>query len=78
MDEQLALKIWNNLKLKQENILQFLIQLVENESPSLNIEAQFTIFELLKKKLKALNYFVFHVPGTKNRWLSIRPSFTKR
>ena len=74
MDEQLALKIWNNLKLKQENILQFLIQLVENESPSLNIEAQFTIFELLKKKLKALNYFVFHVPGTKTGgYLYARP-----
>ncbi len=74
MDEQLALKIWNNLKLKQENIFQFLIQLVENESPSLNIEAQFTIFELLKKKLKALNYFVFHVPGTKTGgYLYARP-----
>ena len=63
MDERLALKIWDHLKIEQENILQFLIQLVENESPSLNIEAQFNVFDLLKKKLEELNYFVLHVPG---------------
>jgi len=74
MNEQLALKIWDNLKLKQENILQFLIQLVEKESPSSNIEAQFKIFELLKKKLEALNYFVLHVPGkTTGGYLYARP-----
>ena len=74
MDERLALKIWDHLKIEQENILQFLIQLVENESPSLNIEAQFKVFALLKKKLEELNYFVLHVPGIKTGgYLYARP-----
>lgn len=74
MDERLALKIWDHLKIKQENILQFLIQLVENESPSLNIEAQLNVFNLLIKKLEALNYFVLHVPGIKTGgYLYARP-----
>lgn len=74
MNEKLALKIWDHLILKQENIFQFLIQLVENESPSLNIEAQLKIFDFLRKKLESLSYFVLHVPGKKTGgYLYARP-----
>ncbi len=63
MNKQIASKIWNHLKTQQEEMLRFLVQIVEKESPSLNREAQQGIFNLLQYKLEALGFYVLYIQG---------------
>jgi len=63
MNKRAASNIYNYLKTQQEEMLQFLIQMVKEESPSYNREAQLKIFNLLRNKLEALDFYVLHIPG---------------
>jgi len=74
MNKQIALKIWNHLKAQQEEMLHFLIQLVEKESPSSNRESQIGIFNLLQEKLETLGFYVFYMQGKESGgYLYARP-----
>ena len=63
MNKQVATMIWDHLKLKQKEMQDFLIQLVERESPSLNFEGQHAILSLLQNKLEDLGFYVLLMPG---------------
>ena len=76
MNKIIASKIWNHLEAQREEMLQFLIQLVEEESPSFNREAQLGVLNLLQKKIEALGFYVLHVPGKETGgYLYARPFF---
>lgn len=63
MDKIMASKILKHLEVQKNEMLQFLKQLVMIETPSSNSEAQKVILSLLKNKIEALGYYVFHKYG---------------
>jgi len=74
MNKEVASKIWKHLEAIQEEMLQFLQEIVEIESPSRNKSAQIELFKFLQKKLIGLGYFVLHVSGKKTGgYLYARP-----
>jgi len=63
MNKRTASRIWKQLKTQHEEMLRFLVKMVEKESPSINKEAQREIFNLLQEKLESLDFYVLHVQG---------------
>ena len=53
------------LKENQEDMILFLKELVEAESPSTDANSQVKIISLLKMALEKLDFWVFHMPGKK-------------
>jgi len=63
MNKRTASRILKNLKSQQEEMLRFLVKMVEKESPSRNKEAQREVFNLLQDKLESLDFYVMYMQG---------------
>jgi len=74
MTANVADKIWDYLHSNEQDMLQFLKELVAIESPSKNIEKQQQILQFIKKKLEKIGFFVFVKSGKKiGGYLYARP-----
>jgi glutamate carboxypeptidase len=63
--DPIAEKISGYLRSRQDEMVDFLIQLVEAESPSLVPASQQEILTILADRLEALDYRIERIPGTK-------------
>ena len=63
MNKRTVSRILKNLKSQQEEMLRFLVKMVEKESPSRNKEAQREVFNLLQDKLESLDFYVIYMQG---------------
>jgi glutamate carboxypeptidase len=64
MDEE-ANRVYNLLVSWEDQIKDFLIKLVETETPSSDISSQHEILALIMEKLHSINYKTTHYPGKK-------------
>ncbi|MCE2613011.1 M20 family metallopeptidase [Flavobacteriaceae bacterium D16] len=70
-----AAEIQNFLKAHEDEMRQFLQDLVTMETPSHKIEAQHIILEVLRERFEALGFYAVHFPGKKTGgYLYARPT----
>jgi glutamate carboxypeptidase len=74
MTTYIATEILAYFKARNDNMVEFLENLIRYESPSSNPKAQRALLEFLGNKLKSLGYFTNYVPGKKTGgYLYARP-----
>ena len=74
MTTNIAKEILAYFKARNDNMVEFLENLIRYESPSSNPKAQKVLLEFLGNKLKSLGYFTNYVPGKKTGgYLYARP-----
>ncbi len=74
MTTNIATEILAYFKARNDNMVEFLENLIRYESPSSNPKAQKELLEFLGNKLKTLGYFTNYVPGKKTGgYLYARP-----
>ena len=65
MTTNIATEIMAYFKASNDNMVEFLENLIHYESPSNNPNSQKALLEFLENKLKSLGYFTLNVPGKK-------------
>jgi len=79
MTTNIATGILAYFRARNDNMVEFLENLIRYESPSSNPKAQKALLEFLGNKLKSLGYFTNYVPGKKTGgYLYARPLYRDR